>query len=214
MRSILRRPPLLAFLALTAGLAGALVLLALLDAAIFRPIPGVRAPGRLVSIAQPSVSLSAFADFRAAAGEPTGGLDGFAGYSQRFFAFSAGDGVDERRGGTVVAGDYFGVLGARATLGRLLNADDDRAAAPLAVVISNALWRDRFGRDRDVVGREVLVERRAVLIVGVAAPKFRLARDRRPDLWITAHSWIAHARPRLSRPLARPRGGLAAPSAD
>lgn len=42
VRASLRRPPLLAFLALTAGLAGALVLLALLDAAIFRPIPGVR----------------------------------------------------------------------------------------------------------------------------------------------------------------------------
>jgi hypothetical protein len=194
MRRLLRRPPLVAFLALAAGLAGTLVLFALADAADFRPIPGVARPERLVSIEPPALSYASSLDFERALASAGSGLDGFAAFAHRRFAFAAGDGPEERRTGVVVAGNYFGVLGVRAAAGRLLGREDDRPEAPLAVVLSHALWRNRFAGASDVVGREARLNGTPFRVVGVAAHPFRnLVRERSPDLWVTAHAWIENA---------------------
>src|SRR6266540_1348168 len=57
----------------------------------------------------------------------------------------------------LVSGDFFNVLGARAALGRTLRpADDVRGAAPV-LVLSHAAWRERFGADPHVLGRQVVL---------------------------------------------------------
>lgn len=57
----------------------------------------------------------------------------------------------------LVSGDFFDVLGARPVLGRTLDvADDERGAAPVAV-LSHAAWRDRFGGDPRVLGRQLQI---------------------------------------------------------
>ena len=51
--------------------------------------------------------------------------------------------------GLLVSGSYFPVLGLRPALGRLLDAQDDRAVgASNVVVLSHAHWRTRFGSDQ------------------------------------------------------------------
>ncbi len=56
----------------------------------------------------------------------------------------------------------------RALLGRLLTADDclHKAAVP-AAVISEGIWRSRFGGDPRILGRRMVVNNRAVVVVGV-----------------------------------------------
>ena len=53
--------------------------------------------------------------------------------------------------------------------GRLLTDADDRPEAPPVAVISDALWRRRFGAE-PIVGRQVLMNRSTYTIVGVAEP--------------------------------------------
>jgi predicted permease len=72
-----------------------------------------------------------------------------------------------------VTGNYFQMLGTRPLLGRLLNADDDRAdtGAP-ALVLSEQLWRTRFGSDPAVIGRTMPIDNTVYTIAGVAPRGF------------------------------------------
>lgn len=72
-----------------------------------------------------------------------------------------------------VTGNYFQMLGTRPLLGRLLNADDDRPdnGAP-ALVLSEQLWRSRFGSDPAVIGRTMPIDNTVYTIAGVAPRGF------------------------------------------
>ena len=81
-----------------------------------------------------------------------------------------------------VSGDFFALLGAAPTLGRLLASRDDDSGDTLAVV-SRRAWTTRFGRDPDLVGRTVRLGPQVFTVVGVAAnPLPGPAHD--PDFWV------------------------------
>src|SRR5262245_42640767 len=84
-----------------------------------------------------------------------------------------------------VTGNYFSVLGVNATLGRVLNEEDDSAANPQAVVVlSHDFWRRRFALDPSVIGQKITLDDFPFTVVGVASPGFTgLEVGRRPDLW-------------------------------
>jgi putative ABC transport system permease protein len=74
-----------------------------------------------------------------------------------------------------VSGNLFSTLGVRAALGRPISPADDIAnggSDGVVVMVSDRLWRQRFGGTADVIGRRVRVERTMVTIVGVAPPGF------------------------------------------
>ena len=71
-----------------------------------------------------------------------------------------------------VSADFFPLLGATPALGRVLLPADDRPEAAPAVVLSNELWRTRFGGDRGVIGRSIRLDAVPHTIVGVAARGF------------------------------------------
>jgi predicted permease len=74
----------------------------------------------------------------------------------------------------LVTGNYFGTLGLKPALGRLIGPDDDVIpdGHPVAV-LSHEMWRDRFDYDRDVVGKEIRLNGRAFDVIGVAPEGFR-----------------------------------------
>ena len=77
--------------------------------------------------------------------------------------------------GLLVTGDYFQVLGARAAMGRLLTPNDATAPGGGAVVVlSHAAWRARHGADPAVIGKEIVLGRQRVTVVGVTEPGFGL----------------------------------------
>ena len=78
----------------------------------------------------------------------------------------------ERMTGQVVSGNYFSLLGVRASLGRALTATDDRPDAAPVVVLTHAFWERRFAASADVIGRTVSLNDRAFTIVGVLEPTF------------------------------------------
>jgi predicted permease len=73
-----------------------------------------------------------------------------------------------------VSGNYFDVLGVSPAIGRLFDAEDDRApgAAPY-VVLSYDYWRSRFNNDPNTIGRTIRLNGYPFTIVGVSRRGFR-----------------------------------------
>ena len=82
-----------------------------------------------------------------------------------------GRAVAER--GIFVSGSYFPTLRVQPALGRLLTpSDDERAGAHPVVVLSHRFWERTLGSDPAVLNRTLMVNGKALTIVGVAAPNF------------------------------------------
>lgn len=156
-----------------------------------RPVPGVRDQARLV-VAEfrdstgeyriPS-SYPNLADLRA----QVPAFAGLAGTTDPIPLAIVGDGVRPRfLDAAFVADDYFDVLGVH--LGPGGGAERWREAAragTLAVVISDRLWRSRFGADRRVVGRYLQAKGVRIEVVAVAPADFHgIGRLDDVDLWI------------------------------
>jgi macrolide transport system ATP-binding/permease protein len=74
--------------------------------------------------------------------------------------------------GEYVSGDYFRGLGVPPAAGRMILADDDRAGAPLVVVISMRLSQRRFSGAANAVGQPILIDNLPFTVVGVTPPEF------------------------------------------
>jgi predicted permease len=78
--------------------------------------------------------------------------------------------------------DFFHVFAMEPAVGRDFNSGDMVQNAPGVAVISNAIWRERFASDPDILGKAITLGNRRYSIIGVARPEFRL--DGRVDVWI------------------------------
>ena len=79
-----------------------------------------------------------------------------------------------------VSPNFFAVLGVQPLIGRV-RADGDGSAA----VLSHHAWRGLFGADSSVIGRPLILNGRAVTVVGVAEPRFSgLLAGLAPDIWL------------------------------
>jgi len=83
-----------------------------------------------------------------------------------------GDQAEEVQGRAVTP-DFFVVVGATPLLGRTFNAEESRPNSPRVIVLSDALWRRRFGADPTIVGRAVPVAGGTARVVGVMPSSFR-----------------------------------------
>ena len=67
---------------------------------------------------------------------------------------------------------FFEELGGTAQAGRLFTQDEFKTGQDHELVLSDALWRTRFGADQNVLGRTLVLDGEPYRVVGVAAPKF------------------------------------------
>jgi putative ABC transport system permease protein len=75
---------------------------------------------------------------------------------------------------TRASGTLFDVLQTQPAQGRALNAADDAPGAPDVVVISDSLWRQRFGGDGSILGTAITLDGTPFTVIGVLPPSFRL----------------------------------------
>lgn len=87
-----------------------------------------------------------------------------------------GAGEPERVAAAIVTPNLFAVLGRQPALGRSFTASDARAGSD-AAIISDALWRERFGARASVIGETLTVNGVSHTVVGVLAPDFLLPID-------------------------------------
>jgi len=188
VRSLARSPgfALAAVLMLALGIGASSAIFNLLNAVLFRPLPGTAHPEQLVEFVrvQPNFrftnwSYPDYLDYR----DRNHTLSGLAARSRTWVSLS--NGATERARGEMISGNYFEVLGARAARGRLILPSDDGApgASPVAV-LSYQLWQRNFGADPDAVGRTILLNGYRFTIVGVAARDFTGSTVGSPvDIW-------------------------------
>lgn len=199
---LLRRTPLVAATAvvsLAIGIGANTAIFTVASAVLLRPPAGVADPHRLVDIGtvrgdggfNPG-SYPTYLDLR----DRTTTLAGV--YAHPMFprplslTMSGGSIADasERAFGLFVTPNYFEVLGARASLGRLPGiADAGSPDAPTTLVLSHGFWTRRFNGDRAAIGEQVYLNGRPFTIAGVASEGFRGTGLVAPDLWLPLDSY-------------------------
>ena len=73
-----------------------------------------------------------------------------------------------------VSATFFPILGVNPILGRNFTSEEDRRGANPTALISEGLWKRKFGSDRNVIGQRLIVAGQPRTIVGVIPASFRL----------------------------------------
>ena len=81
----------------------------------------------------------------------------------------------------IVTDGLLPILGVTPALGRSFTKDEDTPKGPETVMLTDGYWRMRFGGERGVIGRRLLVNGRPRDIIGVLPASFRFA-DRQPSI--------------------------------
>jgi len=168
------------------GVGGATAIFSVADAVILRPLP-FATPERLVLLwqsdtkkNQPFVEMSypVYRQWR----DQNRSFEAFAGMPSTNQSFNL-TGRDEpvTLFGRWVTGRFFETLGVAPWLGRTLSTEDDRPGAPRVVVLSHALWRERFSEDASIVGQTLILDDKPFRVVGVMAKGF--AYPKGAELW-------------------------------
>ncbi len=182
-------------LALALGVGTATALHAVVHAMWLRPLP-YHDPGRLVSVTTyfPSYTLDALLSPDYAAWQGTRSLGPLAAYSTGTAALVGPEETIKVRSAGV-SGNLFSVLGVKAALGRPIQAADDNSSAPCVAMVSDGVWRERFGAKADVIGRAVHLDGKLCTLVGVLPLGFRLPDERRIDIIMPLaleEGWLRH----------------------
>ena len=87
------------------------------------------------------------------------------------FTLTAEGMAPERVTGATVSVGFFRALGVTPVAGRLFTqGEDDPGAMAERVLLSNGLWKQRFGADQTIVGRTILLDNKPYAVVGVLPP--------------------------------------------
>jgi len=88
----------------------------------------------------------------------------------------------ERISAARVGATFWSLLGVTPQVGRGFAPNEDSQSAARTVVLSDGLWKRRFGGDRRIVGKTIALDGNSFTVIGVAPPGFSF--PDRPDVWI------------------------------
>ena len=192
-RSLLRTPGFAsaAILTLALGIGATAAMFTVLDAVLLRPLPYSRPDSRVMiwsrwaGFDKTWVSEAEVLDYR-----------GLSSCFRQVAAWSSGqgnltgDGEAVRVGMASVTANTFATLGAEPALGRSLQPEEERAGADAVALISNGLWRRRYGADPQTVGRTIVIDGFARQVVGVMPRGFQLPTDFGDDAAEPTEVWV------------------------
>jgi putative ABC transport system permease protein len=171
-RNAVHRPgfTLLVTLTLALGLGVNSAIFALLDAVLLKALP-YRDPSRLVFVWQTLPQHNVFeleaTPFDYAAWHGVSSLSSLALIRRDSYTLSGDDENPERVRGSRVSASLMPLLGIAPQLGRAFTAEEDADAAPPVVVLSDGLWRRRYGGDPAMLGRSVRINAVPHTVVGI-----------------------------------------------
>jgi predicted permease len=108
-------------------------------------------------------------------------FDGMAAYRNRSFNLT-GEGEPARVEGELVTSSFFTTLQVNPAFGRVFVPEEDRPGKSHVVVMSDGLWKSRFGSDVQILGKKILLDSEAYTIIGVMPPGFHFP-DPDDQLW-------------------------------
>ncbi|MGA8023257.1 MAG: ABC transporter permease [Candidatus Acidiferrales bacterium] len=174
-----------AIVALALGIGANTAIFSVVNAVLLQPLSYPQ-PDRLVALERhfpegngASTSIPKFTTWR----EQTQVFQAVAAYD------FAGPGINltggdrpEQVKGIHASASYFEVFGAPVMLGRVYTEEEDRPGGPHVLVISNGLWRGRFGGDPAIIGKTIELTGEPYQIIGVLGSKFKT--DPQADIWL------------------------------
>jgi putative ABC transport system permease protein len=177
-RRILQRPgfALVVIVTLALGIGANTAIFSVVKSVLFEPLP-YRDPSRIVMVWETRldkgrnrnvVNPQNFLDWR----QRSKSFSGLGLYTWQTMTIT-GDGRPENVMGRAVTPNVFDILGARPALGRNFVSEDGLPDAPLRIMLSDGLWRRRFGADSSVVGRNINISGGTAYVVGVMPHGFR-----------------------------------------
>jgi putative ABC transport system permease protein len=166
----------IAILTLALGIGANTAIFSVVDAVLLRPLP-YASPSQLVSLfevrpeesaAKTGASYPNFEEWR----EQNRVFSEMAGMMAHDLTLT-GRGEPSIVRTVVVTSAFFALLRAKPLVGRTFLAEDGKRGATPVVILSEALWRSRFGADAKIVGRSITLDKRAYTVVGVMPAEFR-----------------------------------------
>ena len=178
----------IAVLALALGIGANTAIFSLVNGVLLRPLPFPNAE-RIVylegknpsqGITDSNVSFPDFTDWSQQ-------TDLFAS-TAAFYTGNSNLGADgaepERVPRAGVTSGFFNVLGVQPAIGRTFVAEDDQPGTHTVAIISNGLWKRRFGSDPGIIGKQVQISAGPITIIGVMPPGFELPEQ--TQIWMTS----------------------------
>jgi putative ABC transport system permease protein len=188
VRGLLRRPGFtaIALITLALGIGANTAIFSVVNAVLLRPLQ-FRDPEQLVVVWEDAT----FAGFPRNTPAPANYVD-WRNQNQSFADMAAaastsfnltGDGEPERVQANSVTANFFPLFGVPPLLGRGFLPEEDRPGSSKVAVLSYDLWQSRYGGDRSIINREILLNGEKNTVVGVMPAGFQfLEKDVR--LWV------------------------------
>jgi putative ABC transport system permease protein len=186
MRTLRRAPAfaVVAVLTLALGIGATTAVFAVVDGVLLRPFPypymdrlmmltEVAGTGQTMSVAWPN-----YQDWRA----QNDAFEDLGLFRNMPVALAGGD-APERLNGSLMSSSIFASIGIAPIAGRTFNEQDDVPGGPRVAVISERLWRNRFGARGDIINLPVTLNSQPFTIVGVMPASMRFP-GRTVDVWL------------------------------
>jgi predicted permease len=195
VRSLRRNPAftVVALVTFAVGMGATTSMLSVANAVLLRPPPIVE-PDRVVAIWEfrsgtyresMEGRLLSYERYEALRDATADAFVDLAGHAYANVAVVTDEGAIAVNGFTT-SGNYFSLLGLTPQLGRLFDGDDEGE-----VVLSDRLWRSRYGGDPTVIGRTISIDSRRFTIAGVAPAGFvGTMTGFTGDLWIPQKAYL------------------------
>jgi predicted permease len=194
-RSLIRRPAfaLVAIFTFALGIGANTAIFSVVNAVLIQPLP-YRDPSRLTFV---------WGDM-SAIGYPRGPISGpeFTDLRQHATLFSSfgaiwansatisGDGDPQQLRVGFVTSNFFDTLGATAAIGRTFNEAEEEESAPPSILLSWAVFQQRYGGDPSIVGKNIQVNGQATTVIGIMPADFRLLFPPDAAVYEDLEAWV------------------------
>jgi len=176
LRGLRRNPGFTAVVVVTLalGIGANTAIFSVLQTVLLRPFP-FPDPDRLVNVWTPQVgysynplSAADWVDYR----ESTQSFEALGAYERQRVNLS-GDGDPERVSGIRCTAELLLALDVAPAHGRTFRAEETEDPVAQVAIVSDRLWKNRFGADPSLVGREITVNRERLTVIGILPDSFR-----------------------------------------
>ncbi|HXU39087.1 MAG TPA: ABC transporter permease [Blastocatellia bacterium] len=187
-RTLLKHPGVsaVAIIAIALGTGANSAIFSVVNAVLLRPLPYqnpdgiVLVWGKNATTSRDALSVPDYLDYRS----QNSVFAEMAAFAYDDFNLNTGD-EPEHVQGTMVSANYFSVLGATLSKGAAFGPEDDQPGAGRIAIISNGLWKRRFGSDPNLIGQPILLNGASFIVTGIAAANFQSPNpEDNPQVWV------------------------------
>ncbi|MGB6876237.1 MAG: ABC transporter permease [Candidatus Acidiferrales bacterium] len=182
----------IAILTLALGIGANTALFSVVNGVLLNPLPYPQ-PERLFTIysrtsafGESSISYPNFLDWQ----RDNNSFSALGAYRSDSFNMT-GAGEPERLRTEMVSADFFLILGVQPVIGRLFTAQDDHAGAAPVVLLSEGLWRRRFGGSAQILSQSLSLNGTSYTVIGVIPSSFYFRGNnfRLSDIYVPVGQW-------------------------